>query len=204
MRSTTDPSPSPTFPAECSPAATSPSPTFPAECSPAATSPSQHSPRNARAAGTSPDIPRGMFMHQGIARPPATLATQLALFRRALEAARNQRCPAGLVACAEAAAGLAMEVFVEQHEVLPVGIARVARIVAVARAAAVAVGQEHRAEAACELARDLGEVHEVAGAGRAFDLERVAVEVMITLERFDQQVVDREPDRPSPVGVAAE
>ena len=41
-------------------------------------------------------------------------------------------------------------------------------------------------------------------AGRALDLERVAVEVVVALQRLDQQVVDREPDRPAPVGVAAE
>ena len=43
-----------------------------------------------------------------------------------------------------------------------------------------------------------------AGAGGAFDLEIVAVVVMELLQRLDDQVVDREPDRPAPVRVAAE
>ena len=41
-------------------------------------------------------------------------------------------------------------------------------------------------------------------AGRAFDLEVVAEVVMELLQRFDQQEVHREPDRPAPVGIAAE
>ena len=40
--------------------------------------------------------------------------------------------------------------------------------------------------------------------GRALDLKLVAVEVVVALQRLDQQKVDREPDRPAPVGVAAE
>ena len=43
-----------------------------------------------------------------------------------------------------------------------------------------------------------------AGAGGALDLQAVAVEVMVALQRLDQQVVDRKPDRAAPVGVAAE
>ena len=50
--------------------------------------------------------------------------------RHHVQAARDQRGPAGLVRRAEAAPGLAAEVFVEKHEILPVRIAGVARIVA--------------------------------------------------------------------------
>src|SRR5207244_2906063 len=57
-------------------------------------------------------------------------------------------------------------------------------------------------------ARDSGghspQVEQPAGAGRALDLQVVAEEVVELLERLDQQVVDREPDRPPPVRVAAE
>ena len=52
--------------------------------------------------------------------------------------------------------------------------------------------------------RHLPEVHHLPRAGRAFHLEIVAEVVVELLQRFDQQVVDREPDRPAPVGVAAE
>ena len=84
------------------------------------------------------------------------------------------------------------------------GIVGVARVAAVARPAPVGVGQEERRPAGAELVGDLVQVHHAARAGRALDLQLVAVEVVVALERLDQQVVDRKPDRPAPVGVAAE
>ena len=52
--------------------------------------------------------------------------------------------------------------------------------------------------------RDLLERHHVSRTGRAFDLERFAVKEVITLERFDDEKIDREPNRSAPVRVAAE
>ena len=43
-----------------------------------------------------------------------------------------------------------------------------------------------------------------AGSRRALHLEIVAVVVMEFLQRFDDQEIDREPDRSAPVGIAAE
>ena len=56
--------------------------------------------------------------------------------RHIMQQIRHQRRPAGLVARAEAAAGVAVEVLVEQHQVAPVRIVGVARVVAVAGPAA--------------------------------------------------------------------
>ena len=42
------------------------------------------------------------------------------------------------------------------------------------------------------------------GADRAFDLEIVAVIAVKSLQRLDQQIIDRQPDRAAPVGIAAE
>ena len=61
-----------------------------------------------------------------------------------------------------------------------------------------------RRGAARDLARDLREVHEDARAGGALDAQVVAVEVVVALQRLDEQVVDGEPDRAAPVRVAAE
>ena len=47
--------------------------------------------------------------------------------------------------------------------------------------------------------RDFFEMHELPGAGRAFDFEIIAVVMMKLLERFDQEVIDREPNRTAPV-----
>ena len=42
------------------------------------------------------------------------------------------------------------------------------------------------------------------GTGRTLDLQVVAVEEVVAVERLDEQVVEREPDRAAPVRVAAE
>ncbi len=49
----------------------------------------------------------------------------------------------------------------------------------------------------------LAEVHHLARTRGAFDLKVVAIEMVIPLERFDQQIIDRKPDRPAPVGITA-
>src|ERR1051325_4419887 len=46
-------------------------------------------------------------------------------------------------------------------------------------------------------------MHELAGAGRTFDFEIVAVVMMKLLERFDEKVVTRKPNWAAPVRVAA-
>ena len=67
------------------------------------------------------------------------------------------------------------------------------------------VRQEERAQPPRELARHLAErscsAPEPVGHST---VQRVAVEVVVALERLDQQIVDREPHRPAPVRVAAE
>src|SRR5215468_4324194 len=113
----------------------------------------------------------------------------------ALDQVGGERGPPGLVAGAEAAAGVAMEVLVEQHEARERRIAGVALGAAVARPVTARVGQEQRDQPALQLLGDLAQVHAAAAAGRALDSERVAVEVVVALERLDDEVVRREPDR---------
>ena len=85
--------------------------------------------------------------------------------------AGDQRRPAGLVAGAEAAAVVAVEVFVEQDQVAPVRVVGVAAVVAVAGPPAARVGQEEprSAGATARCATSL-QVHHRARAGRALDL----------------------------------
>src|SRR4029450_12410655 len=59
-------------------------------------------------------------------------------------------------------------------------------------------------ESALDLAGDVAEMHAPPRSRRALDRERVTVEVMIALERLDQQGVERGRDRAPPVGIAAE
>src|SRR5439155_14268607 len=120
-----------------------------------------------------------------------------------LEATDGERRPA-LEAGAEAPAGVAAEVLGEAEEVAPVWVVAEARIGAVAGPAPSGVWDEEAREPPVELVRDLAERRQASRPDRALDAQRVAVKVVIAFERLDDQVVHREPDRPTPVGVAAE
>ena len=72
------------------------------------------------------------------------------------------------------------------------------------RTRAVRVSKPELDQAIRKLVRDLIQRQVVTRAGRTFDLEIVAVVMMKLLERFDQEIIDRHPDRAAPVGVAAE
>src|SRR6185295_14811139 len=114
----------------------------------------------------------------------AALSVRRARPRQVEDAARDERGPAGLVARAESAAGVAVEVLVEEDELLEVRIGGVAQVVAVAGTAALGVGQEDRREPPRELARDEVERQEASRSRRALDLQGVAVEVVVALERL--------------------
>src|SRR5207253_5365066 len=92
----------------------------------------------------------------------------------------------------------------EAQQVAPVRIVAEAGIGPMTGAAPRRVRDEEGREPPVELVGDLADRREAARADRALDAQRVAVEVVIALERLDHEVVDREPDRPAPVGVAAE
>src|SRR5262245_50366194 len=104
----------------------------------------------------------------------------------------------------EPAAGLGVEVLVEQHEVTPRGIFGVAAIVAVTRTLTARVGKKDARQARADLARHLVERAHDARADRAFDAEALAVEMMVALEGLEQEIVQRKPHRAAPIGVAAE
>ncbi len=103
-------------------------------------------------------------------------------------------------------ARVAVEVLVEQHQVAPVRVVGVAGVAAVAgRGGPAASRQEQPRQAPRQFARHLpsGSSCRPEPVGHS-TLQRVAVEVVIALQRLDEQVVDRKPDRPAPVRVAAE
>ena len=107
------------------------------------------------------------------------------------------------MAGADALAGVAVEVFVKGDRVAPVGIGLELFDVAEDGALAVGAAEEDAGEAAGDFCRDFPKVHHLARACRALYFEIVAVVVMELLERFDNQVVNRKPDWPAPVRVAA-
>src|SRR6266516_5184965 len=63
--------------------------------------------------------------------------------------------------------------------------------------------QEQLRQSARELVGHFVDGFELAGAGRALDFEIVAVVVVKFLQRLDKQIIQRHPDRPAPVRVAA-
>src|SRR5262245_13709995 len=103
---------------------------------------------------------------------------------------------------ADSGAGIAIEVLVKEHEVVPVRIAPVLFDALEHGTCAVAITQEDARKPSRKVGCDLFERHQLAGTCRTLDLEVVAEVVMELLERFDQQVVDRKPDRPTPVRIA--
>src|SRR6185369_11169702 len=102
---------------------------------------------------------------------------------------RNQSGPAGLMARADARPVVAVEVLVELQVVAPVRIGLERLRAAIHWALAAFVAQEDAREAVGDLASDFEQVHQLARAGRTFDLERVAVVQIEIQQRADQQRV---------------
>jgi hypothetical protein len=65
------------------------------------------------------------------------------------------------------------------------------------------VPEKEPREPALQLQTHLPQVHPAARTGPALDLKFIAEEVVELLKRLDDQEVDREPDGPPPIGVAA-
>ncbi len=117
----------------------------------------------------------------------------------------DQGGPAGLVAGAESFAAVGVKVLVEQNQIFPAGIITVSRT----RRREPAERRSCRPRTAkssvvpSSRATSISVMH-VAASGRTFDLEIIAIENVIPLERLDQQEIGGKPDRSAPVAVAAE
>ena len=88
---------------------------------------------------------------------------------------RNETCPASLVRCTETTTIVAVEVLVEPNIVTEVRVRVEADVPAVERATAVHVAPEDVDDAVLDLFCDFEQVHVVARASRAFDLQLFAV-----------------------------
>src|SRR4029077_5924792 len=120
------------------------------------------------------------------------------------DASDGQSGPTGLMARAESLAGFAVKIFVKEHKVAPIWVVDEARVAAVARAASAGVGEKDAGEARAKFQGDLTKVHHVPRSGGTFDLEAVSIEMVVAFEGLEDEEVYREPDRPTPVRVAAE
>src|SRR6058998_1470091 len=112
--------------------------------------------------------------------------------------------PSRLVARAEAGPVVAVEVFVEQEIVAPVRVLLKLARSPVDRPPALAVPQEDAGQPARDLLGDLIEGHLPPGARGTFYGEIIPIVTVVLLQGPDDQAVDGHPDRPAPVGVAAE
>src|SRR5262249_7074274 len=108
------------------------------------------------------------------------------------------------MACAHFSAGVALKVFVEQDQVAPVRVFLKLCGSSKNRPVTIAATKEGPGKAPGKLGGYFPQRHHISGAGRALDFEIVAQVMVKLLKRFDDQVVDREPDGASPVGIAAE
>src|SRR5262249_49071634 len=101
----------------------------------------------------------------------------------------------------KAAAVIAMEVLVKEHEISPVRVGSVALLVTMDWTAARFIPQEQAAQAFRKFAGHVIEVHQVAGTGGELDLEVVPEVIIELLQGLDEEIVHGKPDRPSPVRV---
>ena len=108
------------------------------------------------------------------------------------------------MACAEPLPRVAVEVFVEKHKVAPVRIASVYLFTAVDRPYARRARKEEGDKPPRDLPSHFAEVPSGAAPGGKLDLERVPVKVVIPLERFDDEIVQRKPYRSPPIRVSPE
>src|SRR5262249_25749976 len=115
----------------------------------------------------------------------------------------GERSPSGLMTCAAAATGFAVEIFVKQYEITPMWVVRVLRGITMTWARSVLVRQKDASQSACKLTRDLLERHHISRASGALNFERLTIKQVVTFERFDDQEISREPNWTAPVRVAA-
>ena len=100
---------------------------------------------------------------------------------------------------AHASAIVAIEILVEQDQITPVRIVLEQGHIAIERTTAIAAAAEQIDEAVLKLERGIPEGDPATGAGGKFDLEGIALVMTEFLQCFDQQEVDRHPDRTPPV-----
>src|SRR5580704_6403951 len=104
---------------------------------------------------------------------------------------------------ADASAVVTMEILVEQEQILPVRIALEKFGSACDGTATVLAADKNVDETSGDLGSHLPEVRFVAGSRRKFDFEVFPIIVVVLLQGFDEEVVQRKPDGSAPVRIAA-
>src|SRR6266571_855383 len=101
-------------------------------------------------------------------------------------------------------AGIAVEIFVKQNQVTPVWVGLELFEITEHRSAPSLILEKYVRHATRQFSRYFPQGHHLSRSGWELDFEVVAQVVMKLLKRFNEQVVHREPNGATPVGVAAE
>src|SRR5579883_440725 len=117
---------------------------------------------------------------------------------------RGQATPTGLVARSDTGAVIAMEIFVKQRIIAPVGIVLECFRTAKNRPPAILVTSENAGEAPSDLGGDLEQIHLAAGACRKLHFERVSVVAVKTQQRSKEDGIEGHPDGTAPVRISPE
>src|SRR6266478_894015 len=99
----------------------------------------------------------------------------------------------------QAGSGIAMEVFVKQHQVAPMRVGLEPFETSEDGPAALFIAKENARHSARQFTRNFPQGHRVSGSRWELDLEIRPKIVIEFLQRLDQQVVYREPNGPPPV-----
>src|SRR4030095_6421360 len=94
-----------------------------------------------------------------------------------------------------------MKVFVERNEIAPIGISLKSFRSAENSTSLVVITQENPRQPLRDLTGDFPKRQHLTRTDRTFDFEVFAEVMMKLLERFDHQIVQRKPDRTTPIRV---
>jgi hypothetical protein len=126
------------------------------------------------------------------------------LFPTLLKKLRDDACPASLMARADSASVISVEVLIEKDQLLPIRIVLKLLRSSVNRAPTVLITCKDGAQSSGELLCNLPECQEAPRSRWALDLVVFTEIVMELLDSFDDQKVHRKPDRSAPVRIAPE
>src|SRR5262245_42198131 len=99
---------------------------------------------------------------------------------------------------------IAVEVLVEEKQVAPMWIVGVAHVGAVAWTLSIPIWNAQARQTVREFFGDLCKSSCLPRTCWVFDLKVIAVKVVVSLESFDQQVIQRKPNWSAPIRVATE
>lgn len=122
---------------------------------------------------------------------------------RVVDESCNQTGPATLVSCPQATARIAVKELVVPQVVFPERVEVERVITAIDASATVIASSKKMLQAVLKFFSDMTQVHVVTRSNRAFNLKALSKKEVVSLQRLDEEEVDTDPDRATPVAVAS-